>query len=593
MILLQRAPWQWRPGYLNGLRQPVLIARLYTTAVPSNSEPFLELPGGIHADALLAAGDERSGIDRLFAILASAYAALPGSLRYPCFAEPAWKVDADNQGAIALPSLDPTIDRRGAELAIAIVNQLTGAKAPDFDLEASLAALRHEMTGRVLPGINNWHLRRAAFDLGIDLMPAGGDALQFGLGASSRVLFSTMSERTSGFAAHLAKNKHHSASLLAARGLPVPHHYLVTSAAEATAAADAIGYPVVVKPIDLDQGTGVSAWLNTPSEVDAAYARASAVSAGIMVQRHHDGDDVRLTVAEGQIIKAMKRRAAGVVGDGVHGISALVALLDASPETAVRALDPGFKRLTLDAEAMEMLGGAGLGPGTVLAAGQFQPLRRRGNASSGGAILPLAVADVHPDNCALALAAARSLRLDIAGIDLIVSDIRRSWREVGGVILEINAMPQIGSLDSPDIYRDLLALMLPSLGKISATLVVVPDGLEALTEVAMGSFAAKLGVEGLSCRHGNWHDGRRSTLPFRDGFKAARALLSDPAIRSAAMLMPASELLQLGLPVHGIQRVLLLEIAETPPEMRALMTSARTLALDHLARLAPLSAAAA
>lgn len=593
MTLLRRSRWQWRPGYLGGFRQPALVTRLHTADLPNNSGPHLQLPGGIHAAALQSAGYGRSGIDRLLAIMAAAYAALPGSLRYPCFAETAWQVDADGQGTIALPSLDPAIDLRGAELAIAIVNQFTGAIAPDLDLEVSLAALRHEMAGRVLPGINGWHLRRAAFDLGIDLIPAGDKALQFGLGASSRVLVSTMTDRTSSHATYLARHKHHSAVLLAARGLPVPQHRLVASSAEAKAAAEAIGYPVVVKPIDLDQGTGVSAWLNTPSEVGSAYARARAVSAGVMVQRHHDGDDVRLTVAEGRVIKAMKRRAAGVVGDGVHDVAALVALLDASPETAVRTLDPGFKRLTLDAEAMEMLEGAGLDAGTVLAAGQFEPLRRRGNASSGGAILPLAVAEVHPDNCALALAAARSLRLDIAGIDLIVADIRRSWREVGGVILEVNAMPQIGSLDSPDIYRDLLALLLPSRGQISATLVVVPDGLEALTDIAMGKLATRLGVDGLACRHGNWNDGARSTLPFRDGFNAARALLSDPAIRSAAMLMPASELLRFGLPVHGIQRVLLLEIAETSPEMRARMTSARTLALEHLARLVPLSAASA
>lgn len=593
MILLRRSQWQWRPGYLDGLRQPALVSRFYAGEAPNNRIAPLELPGGINAAALQSAGEGRTGIDRLLAILAAAYAALPGSLRYPCFAEAEWKVDANGQGTIALPSHNAAIDRRGAEIAIAIVNQLTGARAPDFDLEASLAALRREMAGRVLPGINSWHLRRAAFDLGIDLMPAGGKALQFGLGASSRVLVSTMSDRTSGHAASLARNKHHSASLLAARGLPVPQHRIVASAAEAKAAAEAIGYPVVVKPIDLDQGDGVSAWLNTPAEVDAAYARARAVSAAIMVQRHHDGDDVRLTVAEGRVIKAMKRRAAGVLGDGVHDIAALVTLLDASPETAMRALDPGFKRLTLDAEAMEMLEGAGRGPDTVLAAGEFQPLRRRGNASSGGAILTLAVADVHPDNRALALAAARSLRLDIAGIDLIVPDIRRSWRDVGGVILEINAMPQIGSLDSPGIYRDLLALLLPSSGKIPATLVVVPDELEALTDVAMSRLAAKLGVEGLACRHGNWHEGKRSTLPFRSGFNAARALLSDPAIQSAAMLMPVSELLRFGLPVHGIQRVLLLDIAEASPELRARMTKARTLALDHLARLRSLSAAAA
>jgi hypothetical protein len=124
MILLQRSPWQWRPGYLNGLRQPALVGGLYTTAASDNSERCVELPGGIDANALQAAGDERSGVDRLLAILAAAYAALPGSLRYPCFAEAVWKVDADNRGTIALPSLAPMIDRRGAEFCSKVARTL-------------------------------------------------------------------------------------------------------------------------------------------------------------------------------------------------------------------------------------------------------------------------------------------------------------------------------------------------------------------------------------------------------------------------------------------------------------------------------------
>src|SRR5204863_1724713 len=49
--------------------------------------------------------------------------------------------------------------------------------------------------------------------------------------------------------------------------------------------------------------------------------------------------------------------------------------------------------------------------------------------------------EVHPDNAALAVLAARTVVLDIAGVDMVCTNIRRPLDEQGGGIVEVNAAP--------------------------------------------------------------------------------------------------------------------------------------------------------
>jgi len=70
---------------------------------------------------------------------------------------------------------------------------------------------------------------------------------------------------------------------------------------------------------------------------------------------------------------------------------------------------------------------------------------------------------VHPDNRLLAERAARVIGLDVAGVDLLIPDVSRSWREVGGAICEVNAQPgmRVHWLAHPE--RDLNGEMLETL----------------------------------------------------------------------------------------------------------------------------------
>ena len=121
-----------------------------------------------------------------------------------------------------------------------------------------------------------------------------------------------------------------------------------------------------------------------------------------------------------------------VVGDGISSVRRLVDELNADPRRANRRTSE-MKKLEFDEEAIEHLAEQGINGDTVPAKGQIVRLRGAANMARGGIAVPV-MDRTHPDNRRLSELAAEALRVDLAGIDLIISDITRSWREVGAGI---------------------------------------------------------------------------------------------------------------------------------------------------------------
>src|SRR5690606_102927 len=132
-----------------------------------------------------------------------------------------------------------------------------------------------------------------------------------------------------------------------------------------------------------------------------------------------------LTVMQGRVIKVVKRLAGGVTGNGIDDIRALVEQASADPLRSRVASRTGRAPLALDDEARGLLARAGLTETHVPRAGAYIRLRRRDNVNAGGTNELVPVDEVHLDNLIAATGAARHLRLDLAGVDLIVPDIRK------------------------------------------------------------------------------------------------------------------------------------------------------------------------
>ncbi|AGL14988.1 ATP-grasp domain-containing protein [Actinoplanes sp. N902-109] len=95
-------------------------------------------------------------------------------------------------------------------------------------------------------------------------------------------------------AAELARDKHRQRTLLNETGLSPTVSVLVSDLASARAAADRIGYPLVVKPRGLSGSAGVRR-VDDPADFDAAYRAAHTVdkkglvSEGVLIEEFLDG----------------------------------------------------------------------------------------------------------------------------------------------------------------------------------------------------------------------------------------------------------------------------------------------------------------
>ncbi len=97
-------------------------------------------------------------------------------------------------------------------------------------------------------------------------------------------------------------------------------------------------------------------------------------------------------------------------------------------------------RLEIDHQAERLLEQAGLTLDSVLPEGQVFYLRSTGNLSTGGTAIDQTDA-IHYDNRLMAERAVKAIGLDVGGVDFISPDVARSYKDVGGAIVEVNAAP--------------------------------------------------------------------------------------------------------------------------------------------------------
>lgn len=570
------APVQAMTGFAYGSAYPSLLCALTGPALPASSraaagERIAALLPSHDAPSLPSVGDEGRMATMVWLLAqidrCQAAAGLP-------VCEPARVLEDGAEAArCQIPSLGRSLGPLSVLLQclLALLPTLTEGQR-DPALEAEFTRLHGVLAKTNFRSSNVPRFVRAAHALGLPLRELPGQFLLVGEGAHSRWLDSTFTDATPFIATQLARSKLLSAAHMRIAGLPVPQHRLVASASDAQAAAMALGYPVVIKPANLDGGTGVAAGLQNADEVAIAYDTARRLSPEVMVEKHIAGRDYRLTVFQDRLVWAVERVPAGVTGDGARSIAELVGAANADPRRG-SGDHAALKRLVLDAEAETLLAQAGMSAADVPEAGRFVRLRRAANVASGG--MPVAVFDkVHPDNARLAVRAAATLRLDLAGVDLIIPDIARSWREGGAAICEVNAQPQLGGTTSAHVYPHILQAMVPGDGRI-ACIILAGFGQDcSLAE----DIAARLDARGLRT---GCHDQRGVQLAGEwlcDGptglLEAGQMLASHRGCDAMVLTLPAGETLANGLPVARYD-VLAIGPETISPSAAALLHSGR------------------
>jgi cyanophycin synthetase len=168
---------------------------------------------------------------------------------------------------------------------------------------------------------------------------------------------------------------------------------------------------------------------------------------------------------------------------------------------------------------------------SVPAKGEFVQLRRAANRSRGGTTR-VVEDEVHPANLDLARRAMRLLRLDFAGLDLILPDISRPWHEAGGVVCEVNAQPYASYPFKGDLFSSILEELVVGDGRIPLVLLVGELGEKEVDAIAAGIPRLAV-VDGEGARLG----GLPLSRPGIAWTQACQAALLDPQVAAALCIL--------------------------------------------------------
>lgn len=266
-----------------------------------------------------------------------------------------------------------------------------------------------------------------------------GSYLRLGQGIGQRRLNATTSDRTSVIAVDIAQDKVWTKQVLEAAGIPTPFGVVAHCWEEVQAAADRIGFPLVIKPVDGHHGLGVSL-VDGPAGLEHAFVQASLFKEGpVLVERRILGRTYRLLVVGKEMVAAAERIPPAVVGDGIHTVRELVERLNQDPR---RGPGHGYplSHVPLDGPAILWLHQQGVGLDQILAPGQVVSLRATANLST-GAHARNVTRLVHPSLAQEVVRAAQAVGLDIAGVDVVTPSLSMSLRDSHGAVIEVNAAP--------------------------------------------------------------------------------------------------------------------------------------------------------
>lgn len=303
----------------------------------------------------------------------------------------------------------------------------------------------------LLGGTSTIPVLSAAHELNIPFEHIGLGVYQLGWGSKSRLLYRSVSDGDAVIGAVLAQHKFAAAHYLRSAGLPAPRHHLVCTLSEAVLAAQKLAWPLVVKPLASERGEGVSVDVMHQDALATAveFAQAKSKAKEVLVESQVPGVCHRLFIVNDQLLYAVKRNPMSVRGDGVRTIRQLVDdTLDAEQHLPIWRRS---KLRPIDDLALHALGLAGLTPDSVMPTGVLAPLRRIESTEWGG-VDDNMTGLVHPDNEALAIRAANLFGLDVAGIDMITTDISKPWYQNGAIINEINYSPLLGGAEISRSY---------------------------------------------------------------------------------------------------------------------------------------------
>ncbi len=391
-------------------------------------------------------------------------------------------------------------------------------------LDQSTRALANAATAREIPWFR-------IFNNSVDI--------QLGQGFKQQRMRETISSKEDMIAHSYSRSKDITNNILTNANIPCGLYDSAKNPHEAAEKAAKIGFPVVIKPVYGGKGIDVIIGVSSREEAFKVAQDLLTRHADIQIQSFIKGDDYRLLVIGGKLVAAALREPAYVIGDGKNNIMQLVNIANQDPRRGKKFYKL-MNYIEVNEEMHRMLALQNLKLDSIPPLAEKAKLRFTANIATGGTAID--VTDIiHPDNILIAETATRAIGLKACGVDLITTDITKSWKETGGAICEVNSSPGMRPhwLSNPN--RDVVNPVLNTVfaptdnGRIPTALITGSNGKTTTTRMldhilrAAGHISGAVTTDGASINGDYFIEGDVA------GTFGAFKLLNNPTITSVVM----------------------------------------------------------
>ncbi|HYF30491.1 MAG TPA: cyanophycin synthetase [Chitinophagaceae bacterium] len=377
--------------------------------------------------------------------------------------------------------------------------------------------------------------------------------IMFGHGVHQKIVCATMACTTSSVGVDLASDKEQTRRILSSGFIPVPEGRVISTEEELMEVISEVGFPLVIKPLNGNQGKGVTTNINSRERAIEAFATAKQMSEDVIAERFISGLDYRFLVINYKLEAVARRTPAMVVGDDRSTIEQLIVQTNSDPNRG-EGHEKVLTTIKVDARTNSILVEKNLTLNSVLPFGEILFLKDTANLSTGGTARD--VTDVvHPYNVFMVERIARLMNLDICGIDIIAQDISTPITAETGGVLEVNAAPGFRMHLSPtkgtarNVAEPVMRMLFPEGSRSRIPIVAVTGTNGKTTTTRLVAHLAKQAghTVGYTTTDGIYIQGQAIYYGDCSGPSSAEAVLRDPIVDFAVLECARGGILRSGL----------------------------------------------
>jgi cyanophycin synthetase len=452
--------------------------------------------------------------------------------------------------------MEEEVGRFAARAAVRLFLDLAEGKSLE-DIKRSLAEDVQEMREireRVRFGPSTGSIVEEAGSRGIPCIRLNEQSLvQLGYGVYQQRIQATVTNKTNMISVDIAGDKSATKKLLGEMGVPVPTGKVIRDEDRIESTLEAIGVPVVIKPLDGNHGKGATVGIKDLEHAKTAFAKAKEYSKHVIVEKMLEGNDFRALVVNKKLIAVAERTPAHVTGNGKQTIQQLIDEENKDPRRGY-GHENVLTQIDVDGQTERLIKAKGYTLETVLPKGEILYLKTTANISTGGTAIDR-TDEVNPENVFLFERIAKIIGLDVAGIDVIAPNVSEPLSENGGGIIEVNAAPGFRMHLAPsegiarNVAEHVVDMLFPpgSPARVPIFAITGTNGKTTVTRFIAHILKGSGLTVGFTTTDGTYIQNQQIVTGDNTGPVSAQLVLKDPSVQVAVLETARGGIIRSGL----------------------------------------------